>query len=218
MREILRLADRATQMTVGLFTVDLPAADGRTRFDPSGLVKTWAARRAFALLMTIPGVDVCLNAGGDVALSPVTPDRCWRIGIEEPGTGGPLGVVAMTGGAMATSGTAARGGHIVDPRTGRAPSVLRQVSVLGPELLWADVLATAAFVAGDAALDLVAAYPGYEAVVVTSAGQARRTTGLPLQAPGLARGLEAAMVTDRDRVGPDALRGRARDASHRVLA
>lgn len=83
---------------------------------------------------------------------------------------------------MATSGTAARGDHILDPRTGRSPSALRQVSVLGPALAWADVLATAAFVAGDAALDLIARHPGYEATVVTSLGQVRSTPGMPLQA------------------------------------
>ena len=36
--------------------------------------------------------------------------------------------------------------------------------------LWADVLATAAFVAGDDALDLVAAVPGYQALVVARDG------------------------------------------------
>lgn len=178
---VMRLADRARAETSGLFSVHLPGPDGRARLDPSGIVKGWAAQRAFDTLTTIAGVDVCLNAGGDVVVGTVTPGQLWRIGVEDPGSGGLLCVVPMTSGALATSGTAARGDHILDPRTGRAPSALRQVSVLGPTLMWADVLATAAFVAGDAALELVAGHPGYEATVVTADGQVRSTAGMPLQ-------------------------------------
>ena len=42
---------------------------------------------------------------------------------------------------MATSGTAERGAHIVDPRTGRsAVTDLVAVTVVGPRLTWADCL------------------------------------------------------------------------------
>ncbi|MFK5636093.1 MULTISPECIES: hypothetical protein [unclassified Ornithinimicrobium] len=51
----------------------------------------------------IPGVDVCPTAGGDVALGTVTPGRVWWTGVEDPVTGGLLGVVPMTTGALATA-------------------------------------------------------------------------------------------------------------------
>lgn len=179
--EVLRLADRAHTVTSGLFSVHLPGPDGTARFDPSGIVKGWAAQRAFETLTTNAEMDVCLNAGGDVAVATFAHGPPWRIGIEDPRTGGLLGVVPMDSGALATSGTAARGKHIIDPRTGRAASALCQVSVHGPSLVWADVLATAAFVAGDAAWELMAGHPGYEATVITADGTVRSTPGMALQ-------------------------------------
>jgi thiamine biosynthesis lipoprotein ApbE len=61
-------------------------------------------------------------------------------------------------------------GHIVDPADGSRPDQLLSVTVVGPSLLWADVLATAAFVRGRQGLDLVERVPGYEAVVVNRTG------------------------------------------------
>ena len=181
-REVLRLAERARERTGGRFSVHLTDRDGRTRFDPSGLVKGWAAQRAFATLMSTGDLDVCLNAGGDVVVGTRTPGRVWRVAVEDPATGGVLGVVPLRSGALATSGTAARGEHILDPSTGAFPSALRQVSVTGPTLLWADVLATAAFVAGDSALDLMAAHPGYQATVITVDGRVRSTAAMAWEA------------------------------------
>ena len=51
-------------------------------------------------------------------------------------------------GAVATSGTAHRGAHIVDARTGRAPTGLASVTVIGTSLTAVDVDATAAFALG----------------------------------------------------------------------
>ena len=52
------------------------------------------------------------------------------------------------------------------------------VTVVGPSLLWADVLATAAFVRGRDGLDLVEGLAGYEALVVTADGALATTSGL----------------------------------------
>jgi thiamine biosynthesis lipoprotein len=62
------------------------------------------------------------------------------------------------------------GRHIVDPADGSRLDQLLSVTVVGPSLLWADVLATAAFVRGRQGLDLVERVPGYEAVVVDRTG------------------------------------------------
>ena len=58
---------------------------------------------------------------------------------------------------MATSGAAIRGAHVLDPRTGSAVDRPGSVTVVGPDLLWADVWATAAWVDHDAAQALMAA-------------------------------------------------------------
>ncbi len=49
---------------------------------------------------------------------------------------------------VATSGTAERGAHIVNPRAGRAAAGLASVTIVGPSLALADACATAAFAMG----------------------------------------------------------------------
>jgi thiamine biosynthesis lipoprotein len=81
-------------------------------------------------------------------------------------------------GAVATSGTTARGAHLYDPRTG-GPVATRwlSVSVTGPSLEYADVLATAAFVAGEEWPSALAALPGYEGLGILADGTLFATAG-----------------------------------------
>ena len=73
----------------------------------------------------------------------------------------------MRRGAVATSGSAARGAHVVDPRTGRGITRSGSATVVGPELLWADVWATAAWVDPARAAQLIAERdPDYSLVTV----------------------------------------------------
>ena len=85
---------------------------------------------------------------------------------EAPVDIGPGDVVTLTQGAIATSGAAARGAHIVDPRTGESISRSGSTTVIGPDLLWADVWATAAWVDPERAARLLAGRdPGYRLVL-----------------------------------------------------
>jgi thiamine biosynthesis lipoprotein len=102
----------------------------------------------------------------------------WRIGVEDPSDGGRLlAVVPLFSGAVATSGTRARGQHIVDPRTGVPASQLHSVTVVGPSLLWADVYATAAMVKGTDAAGWLEGVSGYDGLLAGPAG-VRATSGL----------------------------------------
>ncbi|OMH37227.1 thiamine biosynthesis protein [Tersicoccus sp. Bi-70] len=150
--EVRSLTERTAAATGGLFTTDLTGPDGTRGWDPTGIVKGWAVERAAAHLRGVPGIAFSINAGGDLvcgrgpAASLVDPH--WRIGVEKPGTPGAFAtVVTVTEGALATSGTAARGDHITDPRTG-APAAggPTSVTVVGPDLTWVDVWATACFI------------------------------------------------------------------------
>ena len=118
--------------------------------DPSGVVKGWAAERAAIALAALPDTDFCLSAGGDITCRTGDPAAApWRIGIEDPRDPTRLvAVVPLRTGAVATSGTAHRGAHIVDARTGRAPGGLASVTVVGRSLTAVDVDATAAFALG----------------------------------------------------------------------
>lgn len=178
--EILLLGELAQKQTGGLFSVHLPDANGRLRLDPSGIVKGWAAQRAFNRLGSLAGQDICLNAGGDVMVSTGSNGPPWRVGIEDPLQAGILAVLGCRDGAVATSGTRARGAHLIDPRDGSRPTSLSQVTVTGPSLIWADVLATAAFIHGPTAAEWLTGYPGYEGLVVEASGAATSTPGLRL--------------------------------------
>ena len=104
-------------------------------------------------------VSACVNGAGDLAvvahqdLPDEGPDAiAWRIGIEDPtDLTRTAEVVTLTRGAVATSGTAARGAHLYDPAGRRMVGRPGSTSVHGPSLLWADIWATALFVGGTAA-------------------------------------------------------------------
>ena len=118
------------------------------------MVKGWAAERAARALHYLPGTDFSLSAGGDlVCRTKLVAAPAWRIGIENPHD--PQRVVAVVRvrvGGVATSGPAHRGAHIVDARTGRAPSEVASITVIGPDLVSADIDATTAFALGSGAL------------------------------------------------------------------
>jgi thiamine biosynthesis lipoprotein len=167
-REVVGLCRQAREVTDGYFDARLPGG-----YDPSGLVKGWAVERAATLLAGIVDCDYYLNAGGDMALGVASPDSpAWQIGIEDPRD--PTRIFAVRevrAGGVATSGSAARGAHIIDPHTGKRPDDVLAVTVIGPTLLWADVYATAAFARGADPVGWLATHaPGYDVLVVDRDG------------------------------------------------
>ena len=165
-QEVAARCEAARELTDGRFDARRP--DGR--WDPSGLVKGWGVERAARHLATVSHVDWCLNAGGDVVV--IAPSgEPFRVGVQDPYDAARVAAtVPQTEGAVATSGTAARGHHLYDPQTGREAVGSASLTVVGPSLERADVLATAGFVAGADALALVAAHSGYEALRIDTDG------------------------------------------------
>jgi FAD:protein FMN transferase len=180
-REVIDLCGQARERTGGWFDPDLPDAEGVRRFDPTGLVKGWAVERVTSeLSAALPDHDVLVNAGGDLAVRcrrTDTPD--WRLGIEDPfDRSRLLATVPLRGGGMATSGTAARGAHIIDPHTGARVARAGSVTVIGPDLMWVDVHATAAFAMGpDDAGPYLAGLAGHLAFVVRPDGTTQTVSG-----------------------------------------
>jgi thiamine biosynthesis lipoprotein len=101
------------------------------------------------------------------------------VGIADPFRPGRLAlVVEARDCAVATSGTAERGTHIVDPHAGRPAAGLASLTVVGPSLALADACATAAFAMGpDRARAWAESLDGYEAYAITAAGQTWQTAG-----------------------------------------
>lgn len=163
-REVLDECDRLERETGGYFSAR-PSGD----LDPSGLVKGWAIERASDLLVADGSTSHCVNGGGDVqCVGEAAPGKPWRVGITDPHDPTRLiATVVGTGLAVATSGTAERGAHVLDPNTARPPEGLASVTVCGPHLALADAYATAAFAMGSArARDWLAGLVDYRALVV----------------------------------------------------
>jgi thiamine biosynthesis lipoprotein len=150
--------------------------------DPSGLVKGWAIDRAAELLESAGLRNFAINAGGDIRLlGRALPDSAWRVGIQHPLERGEV-VAVVTGDdlAIATSGTYARGEHIVDPHRGLPPDRILSVTVTGPLLGTADAYATAAFAMGPhRAPEWTAGLRGYEAMTILADGGVFFTRGFP---------------------------------------
>ncbi|MFB9463647.1 FAD:protein FMN transferase [Streptomyces cinereospinus] len=178
--EVLALAAEAERVSEGWFST---AYEGR--LDPTGIVKGWAVERAARRLAAAGASGVSVNGGGDVQLLGAPgPERPWRVGVSDPLRPGGLAAVVSAARAgelaVATSGTAERGAHIVDPRTGKpAVTDLLAVTVVAPRLTWADCWATAAFARGARdGLAWLESLPGVEALLITAGDEVWCTGGL----------------------------------------
>jgi thiamine biosynthesis lipoprotein len=151
--------------------------------DPSGYVKGWSVEVASERLLAAGSTSHFINAGGDIRTRGHHPEGGpWRVGIRHPWQADKLSwVLALTDGAVATSGTYERGDHVINPRTGAPASGLRSVTVVGPSLCLADAYATAALAMGEAALSWLVTLEadGYESAVVTDDGRAFSSANLP---------------------------------------
>jgi len=188
--EVLAACAFVRDLSGGYFT-----ASPGGQFDPSGYVKGWAVERAAALLARAGSADHLVNGGGDVqcaggrgpraggprAGDPSADGGCepWRVGIADPLRPGRLAIVVEARDrAVATSGTAERGAHILDPHAGRPATGLASLTVTGPSLALADAYATAAVAMGPArARDWTESLDGYDAYAITSGGEAWQTGG-----------------------------------------
>ncbi|MER7468714.1 FAD:protein FMN transferase [Streptomyces sp. NPDC097981] len=177
--QVLRMCERAETATRGYFS-----ARAGERLDPSGLVKGWAVEQAYAALRAAGAPNSLVNGGGDIRLGgEPAPGRSWRVGIADPCRPGRL-LTTVEGRdfAVASSGSAERGPHILDPRTGRPSQRLLAATVTGPDLTWADCWATAAVVQGPDAHGWIGTRLGYELLTIDPDGRARRSPGFPLAA------------------------------------
>lgn len=168
--DVLLLCDELRDETDGVFDVfSVPAPNGTT-LDPSGLVKGWSIERAAGILEAHGLGTFLVNAGGDIAARGAPgPDEPWVVGIRHPDDEEALAAVLDVRGpvAVATSATYERGAHIVDPRVGQPTTELASVTIVGPDLTFADVYATTVFVMGVDGLTWLMRHPGYDGMIVT---------------------------------------------------
>ena len=176
MREVFAIAEKTRKETDGYFDIRRP--DGT--IDPSGVVKGWAIQNAAALIRKAGYENYFVNAGGDIAMSGKNAKgEEWSVGIRNPfNIREIVKVVYPRGRGIATSGSYIRGAHIYNPH---APSEelkdIMSITVIGPDVLAADLMATAAFAMGKDGIALIEDLPGFEGYAIDSKGIATMTGG-----------------------------------------
>ena len=145
-QQVWALCEYSRELTLGAF--DPWKAEGG--FDPSGLVKGWAAEVGAQMLVSSGVENVLINASGDIVLRGGKPEGGpWNIGIASPDDVEKfVKVFDVVDGSVATSGDYEKGAHIVDPHTGLIAIGARSASVIGPDGAICDALATALMVDG----------------------------------------------------------------------
>lgn len=156
--------------------------------DLGGVAKGYAVDRAVAVLARHGVTRASVNAGGDIRLLGDRGGRPWRIGIQHPRrTQALLATLDLADTAVVTSGDyerffeldGVRYHHLFDPASGRPARRCQAVTVVAPQAMLADALATAAFVLGpERGRQLLAAFPGVEGLIVAADGSSVTTPGL----------------------------------------
>lgn len=137
------------------------------KFDPSGYVKGWAIAEAGDQIKKAGHKTYCISAGGDI-LARSAGAKKWAIGIQDPtDISKILNKLSISNGAVCTSGNYERGAHIINPKTKQPADSLKSVTITGPDIITADMLATAVFAAGlEAGRRILENFAGYEAFIL----------------------------------------------------
>ena len=161
------------------------------KLDLGGIAKGYALDRAVAMLKKHGIAHGLVYGGGDIKLfgnrdgkPKGTP---WRVGVQHPRESGKiLAKIAITDTAVVTSGDyerfAIKGGeryhHLIDPKEGRPGRKAISATVVGPNAMRADGLATGVFIMGTEGIKLLESLPEVEGLIVNSEGKVFYTTGM----------------------------------------
>lgn len=146
------------------------------RLDLGAIAKGYAVDCAIKKIKQA-GINSCLiNAGGDIYCLGDKFGRPWRVAVKNPRGNGYSGYLQLKDKAVATSGNyeqyfnnkGKRYCHIFNPRTGYpVDSDVVSVTVIAPDCLTADALATSTFILGkEKGLKLVRNFPNIEVKVI----------------------------------------------------
>lgn len=145
-----RPADLATDAP--LYTLDpenhlITSQAERLHLDLGAVGKGFALDRMGDVLREWGLTSACLNAGGSSVLALETPPaegpRGWSAGL---GEGAGEREIPLLAASLSGSGTAVKGSHLFNPRTGGTAARHTRVWALAPNAAQADALSTAFFV------------------------------------------------------------------------
>jgi thiamine biosynthesis lipoprotein len=132
--------------------------------------------------------DACLNLSGDVLVIGRKDGAPWNVAVSHPRKKGEnVALLPVSNAAVSTSGDyeryfekdGKRYCHIIDPRTGYPADGCQSVTIVAPNLAFADGLATGVFVLGpEKGMRLVERLEGVEALIVDARGAVIVSKGL----------------------------------------
>ena len=161
LKQVIQACKKAQKATNGYFS-----AWAGEKFDPLGYVKGWAIDQAGKEVERQGYKTYCVSAGGDILAASNT-DKVWNIGIQDPSDKTKiLNKLSISNGAVCTSGNYERGKHIINPKSGQPADYWACVTVVGPDIITADILATACFAMGGRAVDFMASQDAFELLAV----------------------------------------------------
>lgn len=174
----LHVDDASVTLDAGGYAVDF-----------GGIAKGYGVDRAVADLRAMGNPAALVDAGGDLfAHGRPAPDRPWKVGIRDPRhVERILGRFDVEDEAVATSGTyfqkrvvdGREVSHLFDPRTAEPVAHVLSATVVAPDAMTADALATAACVLETARCRaLFESMPGIEALWVSAEGTITMTEGM----------------------------------------
>jgi len=169
------------------------------RIDFGGIGKGYAVDRGIAVLQRLGVTRAMVNAGGDSRIIGDRFGKPWLIGIRDPDDRNrTILKIPLTDTAFSTSGDYERffdeGGvryhHILDPRTGKSPHVVRSVTIIGPYATRTDALTKSVFVMGvKEGIAFINTLPDIDVVAITPDRKVWYSKGLenPATVPGADR-------------------------------
>jgi thiamine biosynthesis lipoprotein len=177
--EVLAAYDHWEQRTGGIFSIRPGGANTPRNVDALG--KSYIIDRAAQYVRTsgLPIEALLLNVGGDI----VTWGRSCEIAVADPDAwydnAEPITRIHVRNAAIATSGMYARGPHLLDALTGSPVTTGTAATVIAPDAVTANALATTLCVVGArSGMKLVGSTPGAEALRIEPGGVRQRSAGL----------------------------------------
>lgn len=159
------------------------------KLDVGGIAKGYAVDRIAKLLNSWQVNNALIDFGGDYyALGEHPEARPWKLGIRHPREPSQaIAILSVEDRAVTTSGDyqryrlyqGQRFSHLLNPFTGYPSQELASVTVLAPNGVLADGLATAVFIMGpEQGMELVESWPGVDAVIIDQEMNVQVSSGI----------------------------------------
>jgi thiamine biosynthesis lipoprotein len=182
---VAKVGDDRLGLDVERHAVTLPAG---ARIELRHMLRGYSLTRALAAIADLRVVGALVALGGAVAVRGDKEGKPWIVGIQDPRGSGYFAVLPVASEAVVTRGDYERwfmppGGKryhdVLDPHTGLPAGGCRSVTIVSPDAVLADVLASAVMVLGaEEGLRLVDQSPGAGAVLVTAVNEVVVSQGL----------------------------------------